>query len=187
MADTEEQGATATGAAQPRSGGKSLVPRLILCAGVVLMAAGMGYGVALLSGGKPADASAAVAGTDEAAAKLAPSKEKDKGKDEFAYYDFEPIVVNLDEPRLARYIRVTLTLAIRTENREAALAVLDKKKPELKNWVTTFFSSCTLDQVRGAVNLNRLRREILDAFSQQLWPDQKPLIDHILFKEFAVS
>jgi flagellar basal body-associated protein FliL len=157
----------------------------------------MGYGVALLSGGKPAEADAATVAAGkpgesatETPAKAPPAKEstsKEKGKDEFTYYDFEPIVVNLDEPRLARYIRITLTLAIRAENLEAAKAILDKKKPELKNWVTTFFSSCTLDQVRGAANLNRLRREILDAFSQQLWPDQKPLIDHILFKEFAVS
>jgi flagellar basal body-associated protein FliL len=181
----------------PKAGGGFNATKLILCLGVVLIAGGMGYGVALLSGGKPAEADAATVAAGkpgesatETPAKAPPAKEstsKEKGKDEFTYYDFEPIVVNLDEPRLARYIRITLTLAIRAENLEAAKAILDKKKPELKNWVTTFFSSCTLDQVRGAANLNRLRREILDAFSQQLWPDQKPLIDHILFKEFAVS
>jgi len=198
MADTDQPASAPaeTPAPKPKSGAKFNPRTLLLCAGVVLLAAGMGYGLSLLTGSpRPADADTAVTPGEpahEPPAKPAAkdkAKEKDKGKekDEFTYYDFEPIVVNLDEPRLARYVRVTLTLAIRAENREAAVAILDKKKPELKNWVTTFFSSCTLDHVRGAANLNRLRREILDAFSQQLWPDSKPLIDHVLFKEFAVS
>jgi flagellar basal body-associated protein FliL len=188
------------------SGRGAINPKLLMIGGVILVAAGLGYGAAIMTGSGPASAAAAeptgaasassTEGTEKAppsegashsasAEKKDPKAKADKG--EFTYYDFEPIVVNLDEPRLARYVRVTLTLAVLGENHDTVTALIEKKKPELKNWVTTYFSSCTLDQVRGAANLNRLRREILDAFNQQLWPDQKPLISHVLFKEFAVS
>jgi flagellar basal body-associated protein FliL len=136
---------------------------------------------------EPAPAAApAAAPAPEPPVKESPAPGGEKSQ-EYVYFDFEPIVVNLDEPRLARYVRVTITLVIRVENHAAAKALLEKRKPELKNWLTTYFASCTLDGVRGSASLNRLRREILDAFTQQLWPNQKPLVEQVLFKEFAVS
>jgi len=176
---------TAVPAAAPAAAA-AMKPFLVVCAAAVVVSAGAGFGVArFLVGQGPAPAAADTPPVVELPPEPAPAAAP--APDAFSYYDFEPIVVNLDEPRLTRYIRITLTLAIRAENREAALVVIEKNKPELKNWLTVFFASCTLEQVRGAANLNRLRREILDAFCQQLWPDQKPLINHILFKEFAIS
>jgi flagellar basal body-associated protein FliL len=196
--------------AGPSPGRGGLRGLLILATGVVLLAAGGGYGAAMIMGtASSSEESAPAAGH----ASESPPKEKEKEKEkteksesgekgekgkegkssrldagaEFGYYDFEPIIVNLDEPRLARYVRVTITLVIKAENHEAAKALLEKRKPELKNWLTTYFASCTLDGVRGAASLNRLRREILDAITQQLWPNQKPLVEQVLFKEFAVQ
>ena len=212
MADTNEsQGMSFDSEptlAGPLAGGGGLKRLLILAAGMTLLAAAGGYGAAVLMGGSAPSSEESAPATAHAAESPAkePAKEKEKaeksekgekGKEgassrlaegaEFGYYDFEPIIVNLDEPRLARYIRVTITLVIKAENHDAAKAALDKRKPELKNWLTTYFASCTLDNVRGAPSMNRLRREILDAFTQQLWPNQKPLIEQVLFKEFAVQ
>jgi len=195
-AGTAGAGAVPATAKQRRRTPKKLF--IALCAAVVLVAAGAGYAAALLiqRTGLATEAPArsepgAEAGGDSAAAPPVAPADAAAGAqppaNDFIYYDFEPIVVNLDEPRLARYIRVTITLAIRKENASAVVALLEKRKPELKNWLTVFFASCTLEEVRGAPNLNRLRREILDNFSQQLWPEQKPLINHVLFKEFAVQ
>ncbi|MCX5654054.1 MAG: flagellar basal body-associated FliL family protein [Planctomycetota bacterium] len=206
MADTNEsQGVgsepTLAGPLPSASGLKGL---LVLAAGVVLLATGGGYGAAmLLGGGEPASEEAAPAAHH---ASESPPKEKEKGEKsekaengkegastrleegaEFGYYEFEPIIVNLDEPRLARYVRVSITLVIKAENHGAAKALLDRRKPELKNWLTTYFASCTLDGARGAASLNRLRREILDAINQQLWPNHKPFVEQVLFKEFAVQ
>jgi flagellar basal body-associated protein FliL len=198
MADpTESNGAAGSGTSPPvltevPNAGR-LKSLLMLATGVVVLASGAGYGVAFLMPSSALSGPAQAEGAQQAAAPAAePAASAAHGADkaekaDFVYYDFEPIIVNLDEPRLARYVRVTLTLAIKPQNHEAAKAVLEKHKPELKNWLTLYFASCTLDSVRGAVSLNRLRREIYDAFCQQLWPDQKPLIDHILFKEFGVS
>ena len=193
MADpTESKGSGGAAAAGPvLTGGPNtgrLKTLLIFAAGVLILAAGAGYGVALLMpASHPGPAQAEAGATPAPAAEPPPAPTAEATKADFIYYDFEPIVVNLDEPRLARYVRATITLAIKPANHETAKAILDKHKPELKNWLTLYFANCTLDNVRGAASLNRVRREILDAFCQQLWPDQKPLIDHVLFKEFGVS
>jgi len=193
MADpTESKGSGGAAAAGPvLTGGPNtgrLKTLLIFAAGVLILAAGAGYGVALLMpASHPGPAQAEAGATPAPAAEPPPAPTAEATKADFIYYDFEPIVVNLDEPRLARYVRATITLAIKPANHETAKAILDRRKPELKNWLTLYFANCTLDNVRGAASLNRVRREILDAFCQQLWPDQKPLIDHVLFKEFGVS
>jgi flagellar basal body-associated protein FliL len=181
------------------SGARRFKMFLLLCIACVLVAAGAGYLAAWLAGRSAAQAAAAAEGpgnplagpsaTEPAAAAEPENPKKAEGQknDEYVYFDFEPIIINLDEPRLARYIRVSITLAVHPEHSLVVKEILDKKKPELRNWLTVFFASCTLEEVRGSANLNRLRREILDNFSQQLWPDSKPLISHVLFKEFAVS
>jgi flagellar basal body-associated protein FliL len=198
MADTDEARPAESPpgpdtAAAPATRHEDLKPLLLLCAGIVILAAGAGYGTAmLLKGPKTADASTPAVETPTktpaaTTTHTAAGTHPPVAKGDFYYYDFEPIVVNLDEPRLARYVRVTITLAIRPEETEAARTILEKRKPELKNWLTVFFASCTLEQIRGAANLNRLRREILDSLNDQLWPDQKSPIHHVLFKDLAVS
>jgi flagellar basal body-associated protein FliL len=106
---------------------------------------------------------------------------------DFAYYHFEPITVNLAGDNMSRYIRATITLAIEAKDAKEATKRIETKKPELKNWMTVFLADCTLERVRGAKALNRLRREIKDSFNEQLWPDQSPLVQDVLFKEFFIQ
>jgi flagellar basal body-associated protein FliL len=115
------------------------------------------------------------------------ASERVGSQEKASYFDLEPIIVNLDEPRLARYVRVSVTLVASSENAKAVTEALEKKKPELKNWLTVYLAGRTLEQVRGANNLNQIRREVQDAFNRHLWPDHAGLIDHILLKEFAVQ
>lgn len=166
---------------------------LLLCAGVAFAAGGAGFAVALFTTGEnPLAPASAQAGEDaspgeEAAPDPAPIGEPAKEEEKYAYKDLEPITVNLDEPRLARYVHATVTLAIREKDFAAASGRIDQKTRVLRDWLTVFLTSLTLEDVRGAANLNRIRREILDAFNQELWPDGKPLIRKVLFKDFAVK
>jgi len=107
--------------------------------------------------------------------------------EEFEYVDFEPITVNLDVSGMTRYIRATITLAFRQKDKDTVGDRVEKKKKEMRNWLTVYFSGRTLEDVRGPKNLNRICREIREAFNEQLWPKRRPLIDHVLFKEFAVQ
>jgi len=105
----------------------------------------------------------------------------------YRYLDIEPITINLDEPRLARYVRATITLAFNAKQELEVTSQVEKRMPELKNWLAVYLAGRTLDEVRGAQSLNRVRREICEAFNEQIWPQQPPRIHHVLFKEFAVQ
>lgn len=105
----------------------------------------------------------------------------------YKYLDIEPITINLDEPRLARYVRATITLAFDAKQESEVTSQVEKRMPELKNWLAVYLAGRTLDEVRGAQSLNRVRREICEAFNEQIWPQQPPKIHHVLFKEFAVQ
>jgi flagellar basal body-associated protein FliL len=185
----DDAGEEASDAAQPPRKRKLF---LILCAAVAIMAGGAGYVVAVLTTGQSPLAPASAEAGQEAAAEPAnpdelPAPKPAEDKENYAYKDLEPITVNLDEPRLARYVHATVTLGIPLEDFEVAAQRIDAETRVLRDWLTVYLTSLTLEDVRGAANLNRIRREILDAFNQELWPDGKPLIRKVLFKEFAVK
>jgi flagellar basal body-associated protein FliL len=200
------------GGGQGKSG-KMLM--LVISLGIALIFAGAGFGLSKLMGNTPAQAKAAPppeSAKDTAAAQedAKPAKEeKSKGKEgkeeakgkegkggkeeakieqgDFRYIDLDPIIVNLNEPRLARYVRAAITITLKKENEKTAKKVIEANMPKLKNWLTLNLAGRTLEDVRGTKNLNALARDIQDAFNQQLWPDQPPRIEGILFKEFAVQ
>ena len=187
----EDVGEETTDTAAPPRKGKLF---LFLCAGVALATGGAGYAVAVFTAGEsPLAPASAQAGEEQpteaepAAADDAAAAKPAEEADNYIYKDLESITVNLDEPRLARYVHATITLAILQEDFEAAAQRIDGENRVLRDWLTVYLTSLTLDDVRGAANLNRIRREILDAFNQELWPESKPLIRKVLFKEFAVK
>jgi len=171
----------------PRGGKKGLV-WLVILIGVVAVSAGGGFGVGTILRGGP-DAAQADSLPAEPTAGGSTDPAGGISHEELTYYEFEPITANADERGLTRYIRATIILAIKSEveKKVSATALLEKKKPELKNWLTIFLASRTLEEVRGAQNLNRLRREIRDSFNEQLWPDRAPVVENVLFKDFAVQ
>jgi len=104
------------------------------------------------------------------------------------YYDLEPVVANLDEPGVTRYVRATITLEISSVLEQGkGEKLLEEKKPILTNWLTIYLAGLTLEDARGDRNLKRIQSQILDAFNEMLFPDAKPQIKHILFKEFAIQ
>ncbi len=163
------------------SGSGGIIWVLVLVAVVALCAVGGLYiGHAI----KSAQASES-RGASGAAAETPPGATDASGA--YHYFDVEPITINLDEPRLARYVRATITLAFDAKNDAEVRAQVEKRMPELKNWLAVYLAGRTLDEVRGAQSLNRVRREICDAFNEQIWPQQPPRIHHVLLKEFAVQ
>ncbi len=104
------------------------------------------------------------------------------------YYDLQPVIANLNEPGVTRYVRASITLEINSEvDQNKGRAFLDEKKPLLTNWIAIYLASLSLEDIRGNRNLKRIQSQILDSFNEQLFPDSKPYIQHILFKEFAVQ
>jgi hypothetical protein len=66
-------------------------------------------------------------------------------------------------------------------------AFFKEKEPLLTNWLTIYLASLGIEDIRGDKNLRRIQSEMMDTFNQKLFPDARPQIEGILFREFAVQ
>ena len=97
------------------------------------------------------------------------------------------MVINLDEGRMSRYLRMAITLQIPKSQEEAFKTRIEAKRILLRNWLLSKGSDLDLEDIRGAAGQNRLRREIRDHFNTVLCPDGYDQIYDILFEEFTVQ
>ena len=167
---------------------KSLLPKMTIPV-VVVFCAGAGFGLGRFFSG-PAEAEAIETAEQGQAEQMDSLKADDAAADSQKtwYYDFEPVVANLDEPGVTRYVRVSLTLEMNSEvDQKKGVAFIEEKTPILTNWLTIFLASLSLEDIRGDRNLRTIQSRIRDAFNEKLFPDARPQIEHILFKEFAVQ
>lgn len=152
---------------------------------VVLVFAGAGFFIGRMLKGSSLPATAGAAQEDPEA--QTDDAVPDDGETWF-YKDFESVVANLNDPGAMRYVRATLTFEISSAAPQSSTKELFKDKaPILTNWLTIYLASLSLEDIRGDRNLKRIQIQILDAFNEQLFPNQKPKIKHILFKEFAIQ
>ncbi len=181
------------------SGGKASIKRFlpwIMLAGVVLISVGMGFGLGRVFGGRQENepevseqpAGRLTAQTEQVGA---PSQGVGATADDSVgtwYYDLEPVVANLNEPGVTRYVRVALTLEISNNlDQKEGTSFLEQKNPRLKHLLTLYLANQTIENIRGERNLRRIQAEILDSFNQHLFPDSRPQLTRVLFKEFAIQ
>lgn len=169
----------------------SLLPWIIMAVAVVLCAgAGLGLGRLFAVSSTPQRAEQAKLTQPEDLKVDAPDL-TGSGKlpnQKTWYYKLEPVVANLDVPGITRYVRAAITLEISAEiDKQKYTAFLEEKKPVLTSWLTIYLASLTLEDIRGDRNLKRIQSQILDAFNEKLFPDARPQIKHVLFKEFAIQ
>ncbi|MHC4291415.1 MAG: flagellar basal body-associated FliL family protein [Planctomycetota bacterium] len=102
--------------------------------------------------------------------------------------EFEPVLANLDEPGVTRYVRVTITLEMSPELDEIkGREFLGTKKMLVRDWLTTYLAGLSLEDVRGTRNLNRIKKDVLQQCNELLFPEGQPFVKRIFFKEFAVQ
>ena len=171
---------------------KSLIGRLlpkIILAVVLLVFAGAGFTLGRLFAGSSTPQTPGDSQQDQSAQvdNLEAKGSADDAQKTW-YYDLDPVIANLDVTDVTRYVRASLTLEVSSEvDEKKGTAFLDEKKPILTNWLTVYLASLGLDDIRGDSSLKRIQSQVLDAFNEKLFPDSKPKIKHILFKEFAVQ
>ena len=165
----------------------------IIMAVVVLICAGAGFGLGRLFAGygqpqSPLPSQQTEPAPIPPAQKTAEDTPAENSKGIWYYNDLEPVAANLNVPNATRYVRVTLTLEISSDlAEEQGRKLLDAKKPALKNRLTLYLASLSIEDCTGTKNLMRIRSEILDAFNQELFPDSKPQIRKIYLKEFVIQ
>jgi len=209
MADTDNKAPTETTKSEEKKNdtkpaGSKPMP-IILLAVVVIVCLGGGFiiGRMILSG--PASAKAVSMVEETPAKEPHTGKPKEKGKEgekghskESAktpsdgvtpwVFELEPVIANLDEPGVTRYVRVTLLLEMNPAfDQDKGTEMLEEKKSLLRDWLTIYLAGCTLEETRGSKNLVRIKAEIRDAFNDYLFKNSKPMVESILLKEFAVQ
>jgi len=172
---------------EPKASKTGILPWIILAA-VVLLCAGGGFLLGRLLTGSSVTGAAHASEEDETGqpAPQADNAASKTGKTWF--HDLEPVVANLNEPGATRYARATLTLEMTPDvSQKDAAKIFEEKTPILTSWLTLYLSGLSIEDIRGDKNLKRVQLQILDAFNEELFPNQKPKIKQVLFKEFAIQ
>jgi flagellar protein FliL len=104
-----------------------------------------------------------------------------------AYIDFDQVVVNLDEGRLNRYLQVKFSLQVTEKEKGEIETKVNANKVVLQNWLISYLSDQNLEDIRGAIGMNRVRREIRDQFNTLLFPDGYDRIEQIHFQQFVIQ
>lgn len=99
----------------------------------------------------------------------------------------KPMVVNLNDPKLTRYLSVAITLEAQPQYVKRVKETLDKKKPIVRCYLTKYFADKTVDQVRGRAAISHMLREICDELNRLLFPDEGGRIRDVYFEEFSVQ
>jgi len=100
----------------------------------------------------------------------------------------DPIIANLDEPGVTRYLRVSITLLLSPEvDQEKGQAYLEKKELLLRDSLHAYFADLSLEDVRGRRNVERIKRQVQNLFNELLFPESKPYVREVYFREFAVQ
>lgn len=171
------------------SGGRLL---WIITAVVVIVGAGAGFGLGRLLGSSETTETAQSTEDGQAqpedliADTMDSTGEKSQGT--WYYAEFPPVVANLDEPSVTRYVRLTLIMEIDAQvDEKKGAAFIGEKTHLLTNWLTIYLAGLSLEDIRGDRNLKRIQSEIVDAFNEKLFPDARPQVKRVLFREFAIQ
>jgi flagellar basal body-associated protein FliL len=172
----------------PSSGsGLTLYTWLILGA-VTLASSGGGFALSHLIGGTPPPTDLEIvdeAANQEDAINAMLAKQTDQ---RVWVEEFEPVLANLDEPGVTRYVRVTITLEMSPELDETkGREFMAAKKMLVRDWMTTYLAGLSLEDVRGSRNLNQIKTDVLQQCNELLFPTGQPFVERVFFKEFAVQ
>ncbi len=162
-------------AQSPKKGGMRMTLILVIAFGLVALAAGGALPYFLLH----VPASDHESREDEGHGHSSAAKH--------AYVSFGEVIVNLNEDRLTRYLKIKILLVTDARNEKALNDLVQKRKPVLKNWLIAHLSDKSLQEVSGASGVNKLRREIWHQFNTELYSDGSEKIQDVFFEEFVVQ
>ncbi len=183
----EQQETTKTEGGKKKSFVARLLPKIIVVL-VVVIFAGVGFTLGRLFAGSSVSQVPVASENGLSDLESIKIKGSDDDSQKSWYYHLEPVIANLNVADVTRYVKASLTLEVSADlDEKKGTAFLDEKKPILTNWLTVYLASLGLDDIRGYGNLKRIQSQMLDAFNEKLFPDSKPQIKQILFKEFAVQ
>ncbi len=188
--DTEEQEESA----EEEDDKKSFIGRFlpwIIIASIAVFCAGAGFGLGRSFAGSGApEAAEAGPKPDESnqAEDLAADNDSTNDSEKVWYYELDPVIANLNEPGVSRYVRASFTLEISAEtDQKKGTAFLDEKKPILTDMLFVYLSGLSLKDIQGDKNLKSIQSRVRELLNERFFPDSKPQIKRVLIKEFPVQ
>ncbi|MHC4753904.1 MAG: flagellar basal body-associated FliL family protein [Planctomycetota bacterium] len=164
---------------------------------VVVIGAGSGFMVGRIFAGSRSQTDPAIEVTSANTKSEKEQSDEPEGEvDGTWFFNMQPVIANLNEPGVTRFVRATITMEISNEleplksddgSEPLSNPLLMSKKPVLENWLTIYLSGLSISDTQGGKNKMKIQLQILDAFNQELFPDSKPLIKKILLKEFVIQ
>ncbi|NND95830.1 MAG: hypothetical protein HKN47_00705, partial [Pirellulaceae bacterium] len=164
----------------PRKSG-GLIGKLLVWG--VVFALGAGTGVAVPIFVFPTN----VNGGNTTSVSDVPRMDIPEPNDKPAFVEFKEVVVNLNDERYSRYVTCNFSLQIAESQLIAIQALVDDQEVVLRNWLIAHLRDKKLEDVRGKLGHNTLRREIHDKFNEMLFTDGIERIQDVLFQDFKVQ
>jgi len=96
-------------------------------------------------------------------------------------YPLEPLIVNLDEERATRYLKISLSLEV--DNQEV-VNELNTLKPRLIDSLITLLSNKKFTEIQSIEDKKKIRREIIAEFNKRLI---KGRVINVYFSEFIIQ
>lgn len=190
MAETDEvkeQNEQADGEIKKPSAIGRFLPWIIMSL-IVMISAAVGMGLGRLFAGSGEEVPDPAAQSESSPDTLNMEELTAKEAEKVWYYDLDPVVANLNEPGVTRYVRATFTLEMIPEiDQKKGTEFLDEKKPILINLLTIYLSSLKVEDIQGDKNLRSIQTRVREVFNETLFPDVKPQIKNVLIKEFPVQ
>jgi flagellar basal body-associated protein FliL len=188
MDKKEEQENEKSEGRQKKSFMTRFIPKIIIMV-VVVVFAGVGFTLGRLFGPSSADQTPGTSESDQSSdLESLKAKGSEEDSEKTWFYNMEPVIANLNVSDVTRYVKASLILEISSEvDEKKGIGFLEEKLPILRSWLNVYLASLGLDDIRGDANLKRIQAQVLDAFNERLFPDSKPQVKRILFKEFAVQ
>lgn len=94
----------------------------------------------------------------------------------------ESFIVNLNEPRSTRYLKVTFTVELADDSAEEALR---DRKDLVRDRVLTSLSGLSIDDVRGSETKETIRQMLIGRINEAV--ARENAIKNVLFTEFVVQ
>ena len=97
------------------------------------------------------------------------------------------VVLNFNDPRQARFLKMNFTLQVAKSQVEPITKLVEEKHDVLRNWLIGHIADKRVEDIRGKQGTNRLRREIHDAFNEILFFDGIERVQDVLFQDLSVQ
>lgn len=95
--------------------------------------------------------------------------------------EMTPLVANLNDERIGRYIRVTLHLEVADEETKAKV---EEALIPIRNRLVIYFSELTTEQANSSGARERIRGELVEAINEVLGA---PLVRRVFYTDFVVQ